>query len=109
MRRVHIMIPQSGETVFVDSSGGNVLEGHHVYTLMIHSFVGLLPLGIVITMSNLEPTLMFALHLLKSLLPENAFAMRGVEVGPQEFLAEDQTSLKAALQKSFPGSSVEPC
>ena len=109
MKRVHFMIPQSDETVFVDSSGGNVLEGHHVYTLMIHSFVGPLPLGIVITMSNSEPTLLFALHLLKSLLPENAFAMRGAEVGPQEFLAEDQASLKVALQKSFPGSSVEAC
>lgn len=81
MRRVHSMIPESAEMVFVDSSGNCDRTNSRVFLLLTHSAIGGLPLGVMITSSESQSVITAGLQLLKSILPEDAFFRRG-DLGP---------------------------
>ena len=55
--------------IFVDSSGGMVEYNLRVFLIVAHSFVGALPLGIIITSDETTDTLTRAFELYSSLLP----------------------------------------
>ena len=78
MRRVHSMVPESAEMVFVDSSG-NCDQANRVFLILTHSAIGGLPLGVMITSSESQSVITAGLQLLKSILLEDS---RG-ELGPQ--------------------------
>ncbi|KAK0147521.1 hypothetical protein N1851_012993 [Merluccius polli] len=52
MRRVHSMVPESAEIVFVDSSGNCDRTNSRVFLILTHSAIGGLPLGVMMTSSE---------------------------------------------------------
>lgn len=101
MRRVHSMIPESAEMVFVDSSGNCDRTNSRVFLLLTHSAIGGLPLGVMITSSESQSVITAGLQLLKSILPEDAFFRRG-DLGPQVAMTDDCQALRQALSESYP-------
>ena len=73
MRRVHSMVPESAEIVFVDSSGNCDRTNSRVFLILTHSAIGGLPLGVMMTSSESQSVITAGLQLLKSILPEDAF------------------------------------
>lgn len=108
MRRVHENIPTAGELVCIDSSGGMDRFQCRVFLLMVHTSVGGLPLGIVITSSESENILSIAFELFKSILPESAFYKKGMN-GPDIFITDDSSSERLSLRQSFPNSKLILC
>ncbi|XP_056157609.1 uncharacterized protein LOC130131904 isoform X2 [Lampris incognitus] len=108
MQRVHAAVQQSGELVFVDSSGNCDRENHRIFLLMTHCAVGGVPLGVLITTSENTPTLQAGFTLLKGLLPPDGFFGRGME-GPQTIMTDDCAALRQSLHATFPTSRLLLC
>ena len=110
MKRVHRLVPESGRTVFVDSSG--CIDSKNeccVFMLMTSSseIVGCgLPLGVVITTSTSEQAICQGFELLKTVLPKDAFYGRDAEAGPVAFLTNDLAALRSSLGKIYLHSTV---
>ena len=68
MRRVHTLVLQSGELVFVDASGNMDRDNWRVFVLLTHSFSGGLPLGILFVTSESAATIQKGLELLKDMV-----------------------------------------
>ncbi|KAL1246500.1 hypothetical protein QQF64_034634 [Cirrhinus molitorella] len=110
MKRTH-SLSNSGEICFMDSSGNMDRENCRVFLLLIHACAGGLPLGIVITQSEDEKTIIEGLELLKSLLKNDAFGGRG-EAGPRLFLTNNSDESKAekgAIGQIFPEATQLLC
>ena len=107
MQRVHTRVQQSGELIFVDSSGNCDRQNHSLFLIMTHSAAGGLPLGVMITTSESQTTLSTGMTLLKQLLPPDSFF--GREDGPQAVMTDDCSALRQALQSVFPGASLILC
>lgn len=73
MKRVHAMVRQSGEMSFIDSTGNCDRQNHRLFLLLTHCSAGGLPLGVLITTSESQPTITAALQLLSTILPEDSF------------------------------------
>ena len=108
MRRVHSMVPESAEIVFVDSSG-NCDRTNRVFLILTHSANGRLPLGVrMMTSSKSQSVITAGLQLLKSILPEDAFFHRG-ELGPQVVMTDDCQALRQALSDCYPQTTPILC
>ena len=96
--RVHELLPQAGDIVFVDGTGS--LDGldTQMFKLMTCSPAGGLPLGFLLLGSKDEETLTEGFSELKLLLPNNAFFKRGKD-GPLIFMTDDDTAEINALSK----------
>lgn len=108
MKRVHTKIRQSGEMVFVDSSGNCDRQNHRIFLLLTHSSAGGLPLGVLITTSENQPTITAALQLLNSILPVNSFFGRNKE-GPQVIMTDDCSALRQSLKAVYPVATLILC
>ena len=69
MERVHTL-PDAGEVVFVDASGGMDRHGQRVFLLMCWSPAGGLPLGVIVSTSETEAVVDKAFRLLVGILPD---------------------------------------
>ena len=108
MQRVHSKVQQSGELIFVDSSGNCDRENHRIFLLMTHSAAGGVPLGVLITTSESIPTLQAGFMVLKRLLPPDAFFGRGTD-GPQTIMTDDCAALRQSLHATYPSSRLLLC
>ncbi|XP_028440345.1 uncharacterized protein LOC114559727 [Perca flavescens] len=108
MQRVHTRVQQSGEIIFVDSSGYCDRQNHCLFLFLTHSAAGGLPLGVLITTSESAATLTAGISLLKRLLPPGAFFGRE-DHGPQAVMTDDCSALRQALATVYPGASILLC
>ena len=86
---VHKTIVQSGQICFVDGTSSIDRMNHQLIKLMTESPSGGLPLGFLILSDQKQETLEAGFAELKQLLPEKAFAGRGVETGPELFMTDE--------------------
>ena len=93
-KRVHKVITQSGQICFVDATGSLDRMNHQLVKFMTESPSGGLPLGFLILSDQKQETLEAGFEQLKKLLPEKAFAGRGVERGPELFMTDDDSVSK---------------
>ena len=89
MKRVHSVVPQSGQIMFVDATGSLDRCNHQLLKLMTESPVGGLPLGFIILSEQTEKSLSVGLEEIKELLPDNAFSGAGVLAGPEIIMTDD--------------------
>jgi len=109
MKRVHEKVRSSGEMVFFDSSGGMEEYNLRVFVMVTHSFVGALPLGIVVTSDETTDTLTRALEMFSSSLPDFAFYGKGALNGPGVIMTDNCDELKDALHATWPRSRLLLC
>ena len=77
---------------------------------MTESPSGGLPLGFLVLSNHTEETLQAGIQDLKALMPgPKAFGGRGVEVGPQVILTDDDKSEINSLKKAWPTSTLLLC
>ena len=91
MHRVHSVVPQSGQIMFVDATGSLDRCNHQLLKLMTESPVGGLPLGFLILSEQTTKALSVGLDEIKKLLPDEAFAGRGVQTGPEIIMTDDDS------------------
>lgn len=108
MQRVHSRVQQSGEVIFVDSSGNCDRQNHRLFLMMTHSAAGGVPLAVLITTSESSATLQAGFSLLRSLLPPSAFFGCGSD-GPQAIMTDDCAALRQALHAVYHGASLLLC
>ena len=108
MKRVHTMLNNSAEMCFMDSTGNLDRHGCRLFILLTHSVAGGLPLGILITTSESEESILEALQLLLEILPEGAFGGRSHR-GPELFLTDDSKSERQAVKRAFPEAKLMLC
>ncbi|XP_032381678.1 uncharacterized protein si:dkey-75a21.2 [Etheostoma spectabile] len=106
MKRVHTKLRESGEIIFVDSSGHCESRNHRIFLLLAHSTVGGLPLGVLITTSESQSAITSGLRLLRTLLPSSSFFGREQ---PQVIMTNDCKALRQSLQAVFPGARLLLC
>lgn len=87
-QRVHEMLPQAGDIVFLDSTGSLDRQDSRFFRFLTCSPCGGLPLGYIISSNETEELLTKAMKQFKTILPSFAFFKRG-EKGPQCFLTDD--------------------
>lgn len=107
MKRVHSMWKFNREMVFVDSSGNMDRQNCRVFLLLTHSPAGALPLGVLITSSESESTLVSAFKLLHSILPQRAFF--DAINGPAIIMTDDCIALRLALHEVYPNAVLLLC
>ena len=103
MGRVHSVVPQSGQIMFVDATGSLDRCNHQLLKLMTESPVGGLPLGFIILSEQTEKALSEGLDEIKKLLPNEAFAGRSVETGPEIIMTDDDKENLKHLCKEYCG------
>ena len=109
MRRVHEKVPQSGELCLIDATSNLDRYDSKVFHIVCPSPVGSLPLATLITTREDTETVLFALELLKSVLPSYAFYGRGTSVGPHVIMTDDCEAEKKALAAAWPSSTLLLC
>ena len=109
MRRVHETVPQSGDIVLVDATSNLDRNDSKLFHLVCPSAIGALPLAEIITTREDGATILFALDLLKSVLPAGAFYGRGRDVGPQVFMTDDSDVERQSLSRAWPESVLLLC
>ncbi|XP_072050227.1 uncharacterized protein [Amphiura filiformis] len=108
MQRVHTLEKHSGELCFMDASSNMDRHNCKVFLLLTHSCVGGLPIGVLITTSETQTTIVAALKLYKSILPPGCFGGRGT-IGPQVFITDDCLAERRALNDAFPQATLLLC
>ena len=88
MRRVHSVVPQSGQIMFVDATGSLDRCNHQLLKMMTESPVGGLPLGFIILSEQTEKSLSAGVDEMKKLLTAEAFAGRA-DKGPEIIMTDD--------------------
>ncbi|XP_011669803.2 uncharacterized protein LOC105440902 [Strongylocentrotus purpuratus] len=107
MRRVHTT-RQSGEMVFIDSTGNIDRHGSRLFILLTHNSAGGLPLGIMITSCEQQSVIEKGLNLLTEVMPPDCFNGRGA-AGPNIFITDDCTAERTALRNVYPSSTLLLC
>ena len=109
-RRVHKMIPQSGELLMMDATSNVDRSDTKLFHLMCPSSAGGLPIATLVTTSREDTeTIKFGLELLKSVLPSYAFYGRGPDIGPALTITDDSDSERCALTSVCPGMILLLC
>ena len=109
MHRVHTTVPQSGEIIMIDATSNLDRTDSKLFHLVCPTAVGALPLAEIITTREDGPTVLFALELLKSILPAGAFYGRGRNAGPKVFMTDDSDAERNSLQSAWPQSVLLLC
>ena len=89
MRRVHQMVPQSGDMLIIDATSNLDRSCTKLFHIMCPSAIGGLPLGTIIVTREDEKTIFTALKLYQKNLPQNAFYGRGPTRGPHVGMTDD--------------------
>ncbi len=92
MCRVHEKVLQAGELCYVDALASFDPLNFSITLLYTSCMVGTLPLGLFITLNELEITLEKAINLLKMILPPYAFFRCGPQIGLMVFLTDDSSA-----------------
>ena len=108
MKRVHRMIKESGEMIFVDSSGNCDRHNSRIFILLTHSSAGGLPLGVFLTYSESKSAITTGIELLKSILPDSSFFGREA-LGPQVVITDDCLALRQAIHTVYRQTRLIPC
>ena len=108
-RRVHEIVPQAGDVVYVDATSNLDLQDSKLVKLMTCSPAGGIPLGFVITSSESKKSLKKSFEMLKTVLPENAFYKKGREKGPTIFMTDDADAEIDALKTVWPNAILLLC
>ena len=109
MHRVHKTVPQSGEIIMIDATSNLDRTDCKLFHLVCPTPVGALPVGEIITTREDTATIIFALELLKSVLPPGAFYGRGKQEGPQVFMTDDSEVERSALHTAWPQAVLLLC
>lgn len=104
MKRVHALLRESAEVLFVDSPVNCTRLNHHLFLLLTHSSAGCLPLGAFITTSATQATFTAAMQLLQTVFPPDRFF--GHPDGPLVVMTDDSTLLRQALREAFPKATL---
>ena len=80
-----------------------------VFLMVTHSVLGALPLGIIITSDEKTETLIEAMELFKSALPENAFFGNGPATGPRVIMTDNCLELRDAIMQAWPETTRVLC
>lgn len=80
-----------------------------VFIMVTHSVCGALPLGIVFTSDEKEQTLVDALQLFQSSLPEFAFYGASPSTGPKVIMTDNCSELREALKTVWPNATTVLC
>ena len=83
-------------------------ENCRVFLLLTHSCAGGLPLGILMTQSENQATIVEGLELLKELVGKDGLAGNG-QAGPSVFLTDDCSAERGALNQVFPAATLLLC
>ena len=102
MRRVHKMIPQSGDLLFLDATSNLDRSDSKLFHFMTPSSIGGLPVATMITTREDEDTVTFGIELLKTILPLGAFYGRGSARGPMLGATDDSEVIRNALRRAWP-------
>ena len=106
MKRILCHVRQASEMLFVDSTGNCDRHGVRVFLLLTHCSGGGVPVGCLLTTSESTSTLVDALRLYLSILPNGAFGSRGY---PTAVMTDDCDALRSSLQMVFPQSTLLLC
>lgn len=109
MARAHQLIHESGELVFIDSSGNMDRHCNRVFLLMTHSNAGGIPLGIGITTSERQDCITAMLEMFKTVCPTTGFYGRQPQNGPLVIMTDDSASERNAVQSVWPQAVVLLC
>ena len=101
MARVHKLIRQAGELTYCDSTASLDRYNCPTFILSTSCSAGGVPLGVVITSGENEPTITEALTLMKGVLPSCAFYGRK-DQGPEICITDDSSAERAALKTVWP-------
>ena len=107
-RRVHKVLPQSGDIVYVDATSNLDRQDSKLTKFMTCSPAGGLPLGFVVTSSESENVLTAAFKALKHLLPSDAFYNRK-RAGPVLFMTDDAPAEVNARRHVWPKATFLLC
>ena len=109
MLRVHEKVKAAAELVFFDSTGGMDEYNLRLFLMVTHSPLGALPLGIIITSDECTETLVSALEMFKSALPEKkAFFGKGRK-GPSVIMTDNCSEVYDALSAVWKQSMLLLC
>ena len=100
MKTVPAKVRQSGEMLFMDSTGNCHRPNHRLFLLLTHSSAGGLPLGVLITASESQPTVTAALKLLGTILPEDG-SYSHQEKGPEGVTTDNGLALRNSLKDIY--------
>ena len=109
MKRAHELVPQSGDVMYVDGTGSLDRCNHQVVKFMTESPGGGLPLGFLVLSNHTENTLHAGIKDLKALMPDQAFAGRGKDLGPRVILTDDDSGEINALGTVWCGTNFLLC
>ena len=101
MVRVHNLVSQAGELVYMDSTASLDDCNNPVYVLSTSNAGGGLPLAVVVTSGESTSSLQQAMSSLRDILPEDAFGGRGKDDGPQAVITDDCTAEKEGLSLTW--------
>ena len=108
-RRVHKVLPQAGDIVYVDATSNLDRQDSKLIKFMTCSPAGGLPLGFIISSSESEKTLKQAFDKFKQILPDDAFFKRGKDKGPALFMTDDADAEINALHTIWPDATLLLC
>ena len=77
--------------------------------MVTHSVTGALPLGIIITSDEKTQTLIDALSLFKSSLPDYAFFGSSSDIGPKVIMTDNCLELRDSLHHTWPHATLTLC
>ena len=102
-------VSNSGDLVFIDSSGGMEEYNLRVFDVVTYSPVGALPLGLIITSDETTDTLTRAFTMYTRCLDGKSFYGRGGEVGPAVVMTDNCSELRDALRSVWSETSLLLC
>ena len=102
MRRVHSMVPQSGDMVIMDATSNIDRSDTKLFHLMCPSAIGGLPVGTIVVTREDEETIYRSLKLYQKNLPEFAFYGRGPQLGPHLGMTDYCQAERNALRRIWP-------
>lgn len=106
MSRVHQLVQQSGELVFIDSSSSFEDYNNPIFVISTSSAAGGLPLGVVVTSGESASTITSGMTHLKKLFPTGSFYGKGC---PENIITDDSLAEREGLQDAWPESTLYLC
>ena len=101
-------VKQSGELLFMDSTGNVDRHNCRVFLLMTHCAAGGVPVGCFLTTSETQTTIEAAFRIYKELLSPDSFNGRGVR-GPCVIMTDDCDAERNAIRTAFPDTMALLC
>ncbi|KAL5236478.1 hypothetical protein ACI65C_003888 [Semiaphis heraclei] len=108
MRRISEGFDESGEVLFIDSSGNVDRYGCKVFFIYTNSCAGGMLVGSLIVTSEATSIIVKGLELWKKILSPESLGKRG-QIGPRIFMTDDSLAERNALREVFPQTTLLLC